>query len=212
MIKVKIFVVNNFGVNSFVLSDNSKECVLVDPGYYTVFEQNALESYISSEGLKPVRILCTHCHVDHILGNRYVADKFETPVTAHKEDEFLLKHAVEMGNMFGIKVKPSPVIQNFAFDGDKISFGESQLEVLHVPGHSPGSIAFYSAVDKFVICGDALFNGSIGRTDLPGGDYDILIRSIKSKLLSLPPDTVIYPGHGDQTTVQREHDTNPFFT
>lgn len=209
--KIKIFVVNDFGINSFVLSDETGECIIVDAGYYTNQEQEMLVNYITSENLRPVMILCTHCHVDHVLGNYFVHEKYNTALAAHKADEFLLNHAVEMGNMFGLKTMPSPDITNYLDEGSIVTFGNSTLNAFHVPGHSPGSLAFYSEQDKFLISGDALFKGSIGRTDLPGGDYDILIKSIKEKLLSLPEETVVYPGHGDSTTIKLEHDTNPFF-
>lgn len=211
MINLKVFVVNEFGVNSFIISDESGECIFIDAGYHFSEEENSLLKYIEANKLKPVMLLCTHCHVDHILGNHFILNHFNIPFYIHKEEDILLKHMTEMGNMFGLKTVPSPNATNFIDERFIVNFGNSELKIFHVPGHSPGSLAYYSATDKFLIAGDVLFKGSIGRTDLPGGDYDLLIKSISSKLLVLPPETVVYPGHGPATTIKTETDTNPFF-
>lgn len=211
MINLKVFVVNEFGVNSFIMSDESGECIFIDAGYHFSEEENSLLKYIEANKLKPVMLLCTHCHVDHILGNHFILNHFNIPFYIHKEEDILLKHMTEMGNMFGLKTVPSPSATNFIDESFTVNFGNSELKIFHVPGHSPGSLAYYSATDKFLIAGDVLFKGSIGRTDLPGGDYDLLIKSISSKLLVLPPETVVYPGHGPATTIKTETDTNPFF-
>ena len=207
---IKTFTVNGFAINAFIISDETKECIFIDPGYNNPEEEEKLTRYVSENNLKPVMVLNTHCHVDHVLGNKFVCEKYNIPLAAHKDDSFLLAHANEMGKIFGLKVQSSPEIQNFIIDNDVIKFGNSELIVFHTPGHSPGSVSFYSPKDKIVIAGDVLFTGSIGRTDLPGGNYETLIGSIKNKLMVLPSDTVVYPGHGPSTTIGHEHDTNPF--
>jgi hydroxyacylglutathione hydrolase len=210
MIRVQKFVFNPFQENAFLLFDETGECLLVDMGSYTVPEKKEVLYFIENNKLIPVMIVNTHCHVDHLLGNSFFKNKFKIPVAAHKEDEFMLTNALEHGNMFGLEIEAPPKIDNYLAGGDRITFGNSFLEILHVPGHSPGSIALFSREDKFLIAGDVLFNGSIGRTDLPGGDYNTLISSIHEKLLVLPPDVVVYSGHGPESTIGEEIRTNPF--
>ncbi len=207
---IKSFTVNGFGVNSFILSDDSCECLIIDPGFYDQHEKDSLIDYINKNKLKPVTVLNTHCHVDHILGNKFVCEQFNLPLSIHREDQFLLDRAVQMGIIFGFDVQPSPPAGSYLKEGDVVRFGNSELEVIHTPGHSPGSISFYHKKDEFVIVGDVLFSGSIGRTDLPKGNYDTLISSILNKILVLPPETLVFPGHGPSTTVRHEYDTNPF--
>ena len=204
------FTVNGFAINAFVLSDETQQCIFIDPGVSNSAEEDKLTRYVSENNLTPVMVLNTHCHVDHILGNKFVCDQYQIPIAAHNDDNFLLKHAMETGKMFGMDVQPSPAIQKFISNGEVIHFGNSELIAIHTPGHSPGSLSFHSKKDQFVITGDALFAGSIGRTDLPGGNYEILISSIQNKLMVLPRETVVYPGHGPFTTIGHEHDTNPF--
>ncbi len=212
MIKVQKFVVNPFQENSFLLYDETGECIFVDIGSYTVEEKKEVLYFIENNKLKPVKIVNTHCHVDHLLGNSFFKNKYKVPVAAHAGDEFLIANAVEHGSMFGFEVEEPPGIDEYLEEGKPLVFGNSALEIFHVPGHSPGSAAFYSAGDKFVIAGDALFNGSIGRTDLPGGNYDTLISSIREKLMTLPEDVKVYCGHGPETTIGEENRTNPFIT
>ncbi|MBN2613870.1 MAG: MBL fold metallo-hydrolase [Bacteroidales bacterium] len=208
--KIKNFVVNGFSVNAFVISDTTGECIVIDPGFYTPDEELAFVKYIEDNNLNPVLVLNTHCHVDHILGNKFVCEKYSIPLATHADDIFILERATEMGAVFGFKVNPSPPVNRKISDGDYINFGNSKLLAIHTPGHSPGSLSFYSSEEKFLIAGDVLFAGSIGRTDLPGGSYETIISSIKNKLLVLPRDTVVYPGHGPSTDIGREYDTNPF--
>ncbi len=210
MIKIKYFVFNDFQENTFVLFDESNRCIIIDPGCFMNQEKTELEDFLQSNNLVPEKIVNTHSHVDHILGNSYLVDKYNLPVYAHEADEMLISTAREYAKLFGLTISQPPVINQFLKDNDELTFGNSSLKVMHVPGHSPGSLAFYSVEQKFVISGDVLFYGSIGRTDLPGGNYDLLINSIKQKLLKLPGDTEVYPGHGPVTTIQQEHDTNPF--
>ena len=210
MIRVQKFVFNPFQENSFLLFDETGECLLVDMGSYTVEEKKEVLFFVENNSLEPVMIVNTHCHVDHLLGNSYFKNIYKAKTVAHAADGFLIENAVEHGSVFGFEVEAPPPADEHLADGDVLSFGNSSLSVLHVPGHSPGSIAFYSRDDGFVIAGDVLFSGSIGRTDLPGGDFDILLHSIRTKLLVLPPETVVYCGHGPETTIGEEIENNPF--
>jgi len=207
---IKTFTVNGFAVNSFVLYDDSSECLIIDPGFYEQKEKDSLLKFISENELKPMKVLNTHCHVDHILGNRFVCEQFKIPLSAHEEDEFLLNRASQMGEIFGFKGVSSPPIDDYLKQGDTVRSGNSEIEVIHTPGHSPGSVSFYNKHDGFIIAGDVLFAGSIGRTDLPKGNYKTLISSIVDKLLILPAETTVFPGHGPSTTIRHEYDTNPF--
>ena len=210
MISIKKFIFNDFQVNTFILSDETKECLIIDPGCFSREEKDELLDYCYNNKLKPVKIVNTHCHVDHILGNAFIFNNFNIPAAAHKDEQHLLNGVVEHGQVFGFKVENPPGIDEYLEDNSIVKFGKSQLNVLHVPGHSRGSIALYSPDQKFIIAGDVLFYGSIGRTDLPGGDYDTLINSIKTKILTLPGDVIVYAGHGPSTTVKAEINTNPF--
>ena len=210
MVKIKSFVFNDFQENTIVLSDESNRCIFIDPGCFVEQERKELDNFLKDNNLTPEMIVNTHCHVDHILGNNYLVDKYNLPVYAHVSDEKLIATAKEYAKLFGLNISSPPAVTSYLKDGDTLSFGNSSLSVIHVPGHSPGSIALYHLEQKFIIAGDVLFYGSIGRTDLPGGNYDMLINSIRQKLLTLPGDVIVYPGHGPVTTIQQEHDTNPF--
>lgn len=210
MIEIEKFIFNDFQVNTFILSDDTRECLIIDPGCFTVEEKNRLLEYCSNNKLKPVKIINTHCHIDHILGSAFIFKNYNIPTAAHKDEQFLLNGVVEYGQMFGFIVERPPDINEYITDNSIVKFGQSELKIMHVPGHSKGSIALYSPDQKFIISGDVLFYGSIGRTDLPGGDYNTLINSINSKILTLPADVVVYPGHGPSTTVKTETESNPF--
>jgi hydroxyacylglutathione hydrolase len=212
MIKVQKFVFNPFQENSYLLYDETGECILIDMGSYTVEEKKEVMYFIENNKLDPVKIVNTHCHVDHLLGNSFFKNKYKLPVAAHAADEFLVAGAVEHGKIFGFEVEEPPGIDDYLEEGMNLHFGDSFLEILHVPGHSPGSVALYSEADQFVITGDALFSGSIGRTDLPGGDYETLILSIKNKLMTLPDAVIVYSGHGPESTIGEESRSNPFLS
>ncbi len=212
MVTLKPFVFTAFQENTFVLFDESLECVIVDPGMSDPGENGEIAQYITDNQLKPIAMLNTHCHIDHILGCRYIKDTYGVPFYVHPEEQVLLERAAEFGEFFGMQVDPPPMPDQFITEKDIFRFGESELILLHVPGHSPGSLSLYSKQDGFVVVGDALFSGSIGRTDLPGGDYNTLISNIKNKLLTLPRDVIAFPGHGPSTTIGNEYDTNPFLT
>ena len=165
------------------MHDESKECLVIDPGCYTPDEQREITDYIKEQQLKPVLLINTHCHVDHILGNKFIFDQYGLKPVMHKIEEEALGNASRYSSMFGITVEPSPAPASYIDENDVVQFGTTSLNVIFTPGHSPGEICLYNEEEKFLIAGDVLFLGSIGRTDLPGGDYDTLINSIKEKIL-----------------------------
>jgi len=210
MIQIHSFTFNPFQENTYLLSDETKKCVIIDPGCYSTEEKKELSDYISSHGLEPVKLLLTHAHIDHVLGNNYLCGKYKLEIEMNVIEKDLLKSASVYGQMWGIVVEPSPEPTVFLEEGDQVRFGNSMLEIIFTPGHSPGSICFYNTGEKFAIAGDVLFYGSIGRTDLPGGDYDTLISSIHEKVFPLGDEFKIYPGHGPATTIAHEKKFNPF--
>lgn len=209
--QVKVFTFNDFAENTYVLYDQTGECIIVDPGCSNMAEHEELVDFISINELVPVHLVNTHCHIDHILGNKFCADNYGLTLVAHQGEKPVLESGIQVANMYHIAYDPSPEIEIFVDEGDQISFGETVLEILFTPGHSPASICLYHKESAQVIAGDVLFNGSIGRTDLPGGNFETLIRVIKAKLFTLPEPTVVYPGHGPHTTIGHEKKTNPFF-
>ena len=172
----------------------------------------SLEDFIKGNGINPVLLLNTHCHLDHIFGNRFVLEKYGLKTFSCELDEMNRKDAVRHALLFGLTMENPPEPAGFISDNQIVSFGATELTALHVPGHTSGSLAFYSEKNGCVFTGDALFAGSIGRTDLQGGDYNTLIESIKCKLFVLPPSTVVYSGHGNETTIGKELKSNPFFS
>ena len=209
--EILIFTFNDFFENTFILLDETKECLIVDPGCITKSERKLLTETIEAKGLKPVGLINTHCHIDHVLGNQYVHTKYGLPLQAHKIEETVLSMQNSVAKMYGIPYETSPEISIFLEEKQNIIFGDTELEVLFVPGHSPGHICLFDVKGKQLIAGDTLFKGSIGRTDLPGGHHATLLLNIKSKLLSLPDEVIVYSGHGDSTTIGEEKRTNPFF-
>jgi hydroxyacylglutathione hydrolase len=207
---VKCFTFNPFQENTYLVYDETNTCVIIDPGMYHKAEEEALHDFIENNHLKPVLLLNTHCHIDHIFGNRFVKDTYDIPFYTHELEMDNLTHAPQHARIFGVSMGASPEPDYFIEPKKDISFGNTTFKVLFTSGHSAGSVSFYNAESNFVIAGDALFMGSIGRTDLPGGDYDTLIESIKSELLTLPDNTIVYSGHGPETTIVREREENPF--
>ena len=199
-------------VNTYILADQSNDCAIIDCGCYDRSEFDELAGFIENKKLNPVLLLNTHCHLDHVFGNRYMLEKYGLRTLSGKEDEINRKKAVQHAALFGLSISEPPEPEGFIADGQQITFGSTELTALYVPGHSPGSIAFYSEKNSCVFTGDALFAGSIGRTDLEGGNYDTLMNSIRNRLFVLPPSTVVYPGHGNRTTIGKESMTNPFFS
>ncbi|PCJ27371.1 MAG: MBL fold hydrolase [Flavobacteriales bacterium] len=210
MINIHYFTFNGFQENTYILFDETKDCVIIDPGCYSNEEEQELVSFISENGLTPVKLLNTHCHIDHVLGNNFIASKYSIDLEMHKNDLSTLHATLEYGHTFGFNMDKSPEPTTFLEEGDTVKFGNSELDILFTPGHSAGHIVFVNHKQKFVINGDVLFQGSIGRTDLPGGDYDTLIESIKTKLLTLDDDYEVYTGHGSKTTIGFERNNNPF--
>ena len=209
--KVKSFTFNQFQENTFVVYDNTKECLIIDPGCYSENERTELRTFIMSEGLKPVKLINTHCHIDHVLGNKFVSELWDLELYMHKEDLPVLENVKDISGFFGFEnYERSPSPKHFLAQGDTLNFGDSSFDILFTPGHAPGHICLLSKKDGFIIAGDVLFNGSIGRTDLPGGDYDKLIESIKTKLLPLDENTIVYCGHGPSTSIGKEKMNNPF--
>jgi len=209
--KLKSFTFNQFYENTFIVSDSTNDCIIVDPGCYSNDEKNILKKYIDNNNLNPVKLINTHCHIDHILGNKFVAKTWDLNLETHQNDIELLENSSEIAHVYGfIDYEKSPSTTQFLNEGDIVEFGNSKLKILYTPGHAPGHISLYSKEEKFIISGDVLFNNSIGRTDLPGGDFNVLIESIKKKILCLDDDTVVYCGHGPATTVGYERANNPF--
>ena len=213
MITIKSFVFNPIQVNTYILYDETKECIIIDAGVLYKNEEEQLKKFISENELIPIKLLNTHYHFDHILGNKFVFENYNVSIEAHSSLKEILKKIdiIKIASMFGLIIDNPPQITKYLDDGNIIKFGNSELSVFHVPGHAPESIVFYNEEQKFAIVGDVLFDGSIGRTDLPGGNYNTLINSIKEKLLVLNDDVKIYPGHGNTTTIGRERKYNPFF-
>ena len=203
---------NAFGVNTYIVFDPvSRECAVIDPGMVSEKDRELLSKIITENNLLPTNLINTHLHVDHVMGNDFIRKYYNLKLKANKRDEFLGEMLSGQKRMFGLSDDgSSEAIEEYLSDGDEIRLGNEKLKVLEVPGHSPGGISLYSKKDNFVITGDSLFEGSIGRTDLPGGDMQTLLHAINKQLLSLPDDTMVYPGHGNPTTIGNEKRNNPF--
>ena len=210
--KIQRFTFNFFGENTYVVWDEaSGEAAVIDPGMINAREEAEIDGFIEQNGLKVKHLVNTHLHIDHVFGNRHMAERYGLKTEAHPDDASLGRGVGNQASMFGIRNNPGSVTIDVPLHaGDKIALGDEELEVVHIPGHSPGGIALYSPKDAFMITGDSIFQESIGRTDLPGGNYGQLIRALQKHVLTLPPATVLYPGHGDATTVNHELHANPF--
>lgn len=212
MISIQKFTFNPVQENTYVLYDETGECIIVDAGCYFDYEQKELTEFIADKKLKPVKLVNTHCHFDHILGITYCRAMYNIPFVAHQEDLFLVENIVASGERFGIPTEPMDGPDEFIDENDTIEFGNSKLELIHVPGHAPGHLVLHCPEQKFVMAGDVLFYGSIGRTDLPKGNFEQLVGNIKEKLFLLPDDTVVYSGHGPETSIGFEKASNPFLS
>ena len=210
MSTVANFTFNPFQENTYILYDETKECIVIDPGCYTQAERDELINFIEANNLKPVRLINTHCHIDHVLGNKFIADKYDLELEIHSGEIPVLDALEQVSKTYGIPVELSPDASKFIEEGDEVKFGNTTLKTLLTPGHPPASISFFCEADRYVIAGDVLFYGSIGRTDLPGGNFDTLIRSIREQLFPLGDDVRVYCGHGPATSIGYEKDTNPF--
>lgn len=212
IMKIYRAVLSPIQVNTYIITGNGKECVIIDCGCYGRNEEKKLEDMLAAKDLKPVMLIDTHCHLDHVFGNSFLLEKYGLRPWFHEGEKFNYRNAPRQSLMFGLTMEAPPDPEGYLTDGQEVSAAGVALKVIAVPGHSPGGIAFYSEADGIVFTGDALFAGSIGRSDLPGGDHEQLVENIRERLFSLPPDTVVYPGHGPETTIREETENNPFFT
>jgi len=209
--QIQQFTFNPFQENTYVVYNDEKEALIIDPGCYSANEENKLKDFIESNSLNVKMLVNTHLHIDHVLGNAFIEKTYQVKATANSEDEFWLKGLEEQSRMFGLKLRhETPSLGNYIHEGDILMLGKDTFKVFQVPGHSPGSIVLYNASCNCVFVGDVLFENSIGRTDLQGGNYQSLIEGIQNKLLTLPENTVVYCGHGPSTTIKREKENNPF--
>jgi hydroxyacylglutathione hydrolase len=210
MLKVKSFVFSPIQENTYLLYNEFNHCLVIDPGCYFPEEKDELKAFITQSNLTPKMLLNTHCHLDHVFGNKFIAETWGLTLQLHEKEKLLLDYAPTSGLMYNMPFDNYVGDYIYLKEGDIIKIGEDELKVIEAPGHSPGHICFYCAKQKFIISGDVLFNRSIGRTDLPGGNHEQLIKNIKEKLFVLPDETVVYSGHGQVTTIGDEKNYNPF--
>lgn len=212
MLKIKSFVFSPIQENTYLLYNEFNDCVIIDPGCYFAHEKDELQAFITQSGLKPTMLLNTHCHLDHVFGNKYVAETYTLTLQLHQKEKQLLDYAPASGLMYNMPFDNYVGDYIYLKEGDTIKLGQDELTVIEAPGHSPGHICFYCAKQNFIISGDVLFNRSIGRTDLPGGNHQTLLKNIREKLFVLPDVTVVYSGHGETTTIGEEKRGNPFLS
>ncbi len=212
MAQVQSFVNNPFYENTYLLFDETGECAIIDPGMETAHEQNAVVEFIRQNRLNPVLLLNTHCHIDHVLGNKFIFDQYGLKPKFHEGELELLEAASAYAASVGMRYELSPLPDEFLPESGAISFGNTTIELIFAPGHSPAHLCFYDKSANILIGGDVLFRNSIGRTDLPGGNFSQLVDNIEKKLFTLPDDCIVYPGHGSETTIGFEKETNPFLT
>jgi len=210
MINIKSFVFGPFYENTYLLYDETKDCIVIDPGCYSSTEKQELKDFINQNDLNVVGLYNTHCHIDHVTGNAFIKNEYKVKLFAHVIEVPYLKSVESYAQNYGIMHFEPSVIDEYIDEGDMIKFGNAHLEMLFVPGHSPGHLAFYNTDEKFIIGGDVLFNQSIGRTDLPGGNFETLINSIHEKFFNLEDGFIVYSGHGPTTSIGAEKKTNPF--
>ena len=210
MLKIKSFIFSPIQENTYILYNEFKQCIIIDPGCYFEEEKETLKKFISQNDLTPTLLLNTHCHLDHVFGNKMIAETFQLTLHINEKEKAILSFATTSGLMYNLPFDNYTGDFILLNEGDKVLLGEDELLVIEAPGHSPGSICFYCAKQNFIISGDVLFKGSIGRTDLPMGDHQTLLDNIKNKLMALPGDTVVYSGHGTTTTIGEEKTSNPF--
>jgi len=197
-------------VNTYIVADTTGECAVIDCGCYNEKEFQRLVRFIELKNFKPVLLLNTHCHLDHVFGNKFMFEKYNLRTYCHREEMLNLKNAPAHAEFFGLKMDEPPEPEAFIEDGEIIEFGNISLKTMHVPGHTAGGVAFYCEKESCIFTGDTIFAGSIGRTDLPGGNQNTLLKSIKEKILILNPSTIIYSGHGPATTIENELKRNPW--
>jgi len=210
MLSVKCFTFNPVQENTYVVFNEKDACCIIDPGCYFGNERRSLEEFIDEEQLSPKFLLNTHCHLDHVFGNKFVHDRYSLTLHLHEKEKEVLDYAPTSGLQWNMPFENYRGNLIFLNEGDSIFIGDDEMKVLFTPGHSPGSICYYCEKQDFIIGGDVLFRLSIGRTDLPGGDFKTLLQSINEKLFVLPDKTIVYPGHGEPTTIGFEKKNNPF--
>lgn len=212
MLKIHSIAYNPWQENTYIIEAPNGDCIIVDPGCLSPEEQEHLASFLSEKSLTPVRLLNTHLHLDHVFGNRFVCEKYNLGAEAHKDDEFWLEQTVPYAAQMGFQLEQNPpALKGYLEHRQLIEFGGSTIKIFHIPGHSPGGVALYMEREKIVIAGDVLFRESVGRADLPGGNFDKLINGIKINLFTLPDETVVYSGHGPSSTIAHEKANNPYF-
>lgn len=212
MLTIHFFEFSPISENTYLLYNESGDCLIIDPGCYFQAEEQQLKSFITAKKLKPKQLLNTHCHLDHVFGNRFVHETWGLPLYLHPLEKMVLDYAPEAGQRWNLPFRQYEGPLHFLKEGDLIRLGEDELRVIEAPGHSPGHICFYCEKQAFLIGGDVLFRRSIGRTDLPGGNHQQLLNSIRDKLFTLPDEVRVYPGHGESTTIGYEKRSNPFLT
>jgi hydroxyacylglutathione hydrolase len=210
MLKIKSFIFSPIQENTYILYNEFQQCIVIDPGCYFDEEKETLKNFITQNDLKPAFLLNTHCHLDHVFGNKMVAETYQLTLHLNEKEKSVLSFAPTSGLMYNLPFDNYSGEFILLKEGDKVMLGEDELLAIEAPGHSPGSICFYCAKQHFLIGGDVLFKGSIGRTDLPMGDHQSLLDSIKNKLLVLPEETIVYSGHGPSTSIGAEMKSNPF--
>lgn len=210
MFSVKQFTFSPVQENTYVVYNERNEACIIDPGCYYEIERNQLKELVETRSLTPKYLLNTHCHLDHVFGNKFIHDTYGLKLHCHPNEKIVLDFAPESGKMWGLPFENYQGELIYLNEGDKVQLGNDSFDILLAPGHSPGSICFYCKEQKFVIGGDVLFRESIGRTDLPLGDHHTLLKSIREKLFTLPDEVVVYPGHGPVTTIGYEKENNPF--
>lgn len=210
MLRIQTFTFNPFQENTYVISDSDGHAAIIDPGNYESWENQKLVDYIQEENLKPELLLNTHCHVDHVLGNAFVKRTFGIPLLIHEQENPVLNSVKVFAPNYGFDRYEPTEPDGYLTEHQIIQLGSENLKVIFVPGHAPGHVVFYHESSQQCIGGDTLFRGSIGRTDLPGGNHDLLLKKIKSELFTLPDETVVYPGHGPTTSIGFEKENNPF--
>ena len=212
MANVIAFVNNPYQENTYILYDETGECAIIDPGMETAAEQNVVVNFIRDNKLKPMLLLNTHCHIDHVLGNKFIFDQYGLKPRFNEGERELLDAAIAYAPAMGIRYEASPLPDEYLPETGTVGFGNTILELIFAPGHSPAHLCFYDQTDNLLMGGDVLFKGSIGRTDLPGGSFTQLIDNIEQKLLTLPDECTVYPGHGPETTIGFEKLNNPFLS
>lgn len=210
MIKVQSFTYNPFQENTYLISNEKGQAIIIDPGMYFTAEKERMENDILKSGLIIQKIVNTHCHIDHIFSVEWMHKKYQVDLFIHKDEEQLLVNGKAMGDMYGLGFEAYTGAVSYLHEGDVVKLGNDELSVIEAPGHSPASICLYCEKQQFIIAGDVLFRESIGRTDLPGGDQELLIKNIQTKIFTLPDDVVVYAGHGVTTTIGYEKKNNPF--